>query len=217
VAFHWTQRHMLYAARMPGARGIGVHMIWGTCMCTLLLSPPAPASPPPLAPSTTLPHSLESQPCSQADAAKATFWETHCDPATANGRNGGAHLAYFEELLKAGSSGWMVGAALTAADLCVFDMVDLLLRIFPDQLPSAVSLQGPCCCPALWGLHAGRNMVREPTSAATPTQQYCMRTTTRALLVAIGRTCHVPNSPNQPLLWADGTMHCRPANVLHAS
>jgi glutathione S-transferase len=82
---------------------------------------------------------LNTHPGSQADPAKATFWETHCDPSTANGRNGGAHLAYFEELLKAGSSGWMVGAGLTAADLCVFDMVVLLLRIYPDQLPSAVS------------------------------------------------------------------------------
>jgi hypothetical protein len=76
-----------------------------------------------------------------------TFWDTHCDPSTANGRNGGAHLAYFEELLKAGSSGYMVGAGLTAADLCVFDMVDLLLLIYPDQLPSAVRPQPIFCLP----------------------------------------------------------------------
>jgi glutathione S-transferase len=77
--------------------------------------------------------------CAQAAPAKAAFWDTHCDPSTANGRNGGAHLAFLEELLKANSSGYMVGAGLTAADLCVFDIVDLLLRVYPDQLPSAVS------------------------------------------------------------------------------
>lgn len=53
----------------------------------------------------------------QADDKKAAYWETHCDPASAGGRNGGAHLAYLSGLLKrnAGGSGFVVGSALSIA------------------------------------------------------------------------------------------------------
>eukprot|EP00198_Chlamydomonas_reinhardtii_P011758 XP_001701095.1 glutathione S-transferase [Chlamydomonas reinhardtii] len=72
-----------------------------------------------------------------ADAAMDQHWSTHCDPNNSEQRNGGAHLVFFSRLLQrnaAGAGKVFVGAGLTMADLCVFDIVDLHNRIFPDKM-----------------------------------------------------------------------------------
>jgi len=81
-----------------------------------------------------------------ADAAKAAYYTAHIDPSSQEGRNGGAHFGYLDTLLKASGSGFMVGSGLSAADLCVFDIVDLHVRIFPEQMAKDY--------PELVGLHA---------------------------------------------------------------
>ena len=58
-----------------------------------------------------------------SDEAKAAFWSTHCDPATASARNGGAHWAFLEGLVQRNGSSWAVGSDLTVADIELFDMV----------------------------------------------------------------------------------------------
>ena len=85
----------------------------------------------------------------QADAAKAAYYTAHIDPSSQEGRNGGAHFGYLDILLKASGSGFMVGSGLTAADLCVFDIVDLHVRIFPEEMAKDVSGVGG-------GLEGGR-------------------------------------------------------------
>ncbi|KAI3428024.1 hypothetical protein D9Q98_006410 [Chlorella vulgaris] len=71
-----------------------------------------------------------------ADAAKQTFWDTHCEPASISGRNSGIHLAYISKLAAPGTS-WLVSDELSIADIAVWDMFDLLARIFPDTLAAA--------------------------------------------------------------------------------
>ena len=55
--------------------------------------------------------------CLQAPEAKRTYWDQHCDPASAGGRNGGGHLFYLAQLLKrnAGGEGYFVGTELSVA------------------------------------------------------------------------------------------------------
>ena len=69
-----------------------------------------------------------------ADEAKAAFVATHLDKASAQARNGGAHLAYMAHFLAKSGSGYLVGGGLTMADIVMFDIMDLLNRIFPDSL-----------------------------------------------------------------------------------
>ncbi|KAL4858591.1 Glutathione S-transferase P [Chlorella vulgaris] len=71
-----------------------------------------------------------------ADAAKQSFWDTHCDPASINKRNSGIHLAYISKLAAPGTT-WLVSDELSIADIVVWDMYDLLARIFPDTLAAA--------------------------------------------------------------------------------
>lgn len=75
-----------------------------------------------------------------SDAAKAKYWHAHCDPTTTCERNGGAHFVYIAGMMeKFGKSGFMVGTGLTVADIMVFDIVDMHVRIwgtqFTDQFP----------------------------------------------------------------------------------
>eukprot|EP00882_Tetradesmus_deserticola_P007431 GHRQ01007829.1.p1 GENE.GHRQ01007829.1~~GHRQ01007829.1.p1 ORF type:complete len:195 (+),score=76.13 GHRQ01007829.1:624-1208(+) len=75
------------------------------------------------------------------DEAKAAYTATHIAAEGSTGRNSGAHFAYLEGLLarNGGGSGYIVGSALTAADLCVFDIVDLHLRILKQEMEAGVS------------------------------------------------------------------------------
>ncbi|GLC39874.1 hypothetical protein PLESTB_001311600 [Pleodorina starrii] len=76
-------------------------------------------------------------------ATKDAYWTSHGDPASVDSRNGGAHLLYFSRLLarnkEAGGGGGkaFVGSGLTLADLAVYDIVDLHVRIFGDQMQAA--------------------------------------------------------------------------------
>ncbi|GAB4819891.1 hypothetical protein N2152v2_006937 [Parachlorella kessleri] len=71
-----------------------------------------------------------------APEAKKAYWEQHCDPASAGGRNGGAHWFYLAQLLRrnAGGEGYFVGTQLSVADVLVFDLVDLHLRVLEEQM-----------------------------------------------------------------------------------
>jgi len=76
-----------------------------------------------------------------SDAAKAAYWQTHGAPENANNRNGGAHFDYLEQYLgrnTGSTAGYVVGSTLTAADLCVWEIVDLHLRIFKEEMEAAV-------------------------------------------------------------------------------
>jgi glutathione S-transferase len=55
-------------------------------------------------------------------------------------RNGGAHFEYLETLLASngGGSGFFVRSGLTAADLCVWEIVDLHMRLFKEQMEATV-------------------------------------------------------------------------------
>lgn len=64
---------------------------------------------------------------------KDTYWAAHGDKASLQGRNYGAHLAYLAAFVAANPSGYAVGSSLTMADLCIWDIVDLHARIYPEQ------------------------------------------------------------------------------------
>lgn len=70
-----------------------------------------------------------------ADDAKAAYAKKHVDPATASERNGGAHFTYLNTIL--GTRSFMVGDALSIADIAVFDIVDLHLRILDADMRAA--------------------------------------------------------------------------------
>jgi glutathione S-transferase len=80
----------------------------------------------------------------QAAEAKAAYKATHIDAESSSARNNGAHFAYLEGLLarNGGGSGYIVGSGLTAADLCVWEIVDLHLRIFKEEMQAGVSTHG---------------------------------------------------------------------------
>eukprot|EP00878_Enallax_costatus_P036342 GHUV01040802.1.p1 GENE.GHUV01040802.1~~GHUV01040802.1.p1 ORF type:complete len:138 (+),score=47.84 GHUV01040802.1:177-590(+) len=73
-----------------------------------------------------------------SDEAKSAYWQQHGSKEGANARNKGAHLDYLEQLLarNGGGNGCAVGGGLTAADVCVWEIVDLHLRIFKEQMES---------------------------------------------------------------------------------
>ncbi|EFJ47313.1 hypothetical protein VOLCADRAFT_92063 [Volvox carteri f. nagariensis] len=88
-----------------------------------------------------------------ADAAKEAYWKTYFDKETTTGRNGecgesgggGAHIQYLTNFLVKNGGQYCVGDSLTIADLCLWEIVDLHMRIFGDQIqetyPELVSFQ----------------------------------------------------------------------------
>ncbi|MEW5298268.1 MAG: hypothetical protein WDW36_001412 [Sanguina aurantia] len=69
--------------------------------------------------------------------AKEAYFKTHIDKATVASPNGGVHFLYLSKLLaqnKTGS-GFAVGSAPTIADIAVFDITDLHVRITDDKFP----------------------------------------------------------------------------------
>lgn len=77
-----------------------------------------------------------------APEAKATYWATHGALDSTEARNKGSHLAYMEGLLarNGGGGAYVIGTALSAADLCLWDIIDLHLRIFGDELRASYPL-----------------------------------------------------------------------------
>jgi glutathione S-transferase P len=64
------------------------------------------------------------------DGPKEVFWSAHCDPLTTSARNAGAHFSYLANLIARTGDAFAVGSSLTVADIAIFDMVDMMLRIF---------------------------------------------------------------------------------------
>lgn len=77
----------------------------------------------------------------QSDDAKSAYWQMHGSQEGANGRNKGAHFEYLEQLLarNGGGNGFAVGSSLTAADICLWEIVDLHMRIFKEEMEGTVS------------------------------------------------------------------------------
>eukprot|EP01026_Neomeris_dumetosa_P014733 TRINITY_DN1542_c0_g1_i6.p1 TRINITY_DN1542_c0_g1~~TRINITY_DN1542_c0_g1_i6.p1 ORF type:complete len:252 (-),score=24.59 TRINITY_DN1542_c0_g1_i6:228-983(-) len=71
-----------------------------------------------------------------SDEAKSKFIETHVNPDTHQGRNGGAHFFYLKELLMKNQDGrgFVVGDSLSVGDIQLFEVVDILLRIFDKEI-----------------------------------------------------------------------------------
>eukprot|EP01023_Acetabularia_acetabulum_P037854 TRINITY_DN3613_c0_g2_i1.p1 TRINITY_DN3613_c0_g2~~TRINITY_DN3613_c0_g2_i1.p1 ORF type:complete len:295 (-),score=42.28 TRINITY_DN3613_c0_g2_i1:198-959(-) len=70
-----------------------------------------------------------------SDEGKTKYFETHINPDTQGGRNFGSHFFYLNRLLlqnNDGKGGFVVGDSLSIADLQLFDIVDLHVRIFGD-------------------------------------------------------------------------------------
>eukprot|EP00198_Chlamydomonas_reinhardtii_P011790 XP_001701127.1 flagellar associated protein [Chlamydomonas reinhardtii] len=68
------------------------------------------------------------------EAAKDLYWKTYFDKTTSEGRNGGAHMVYLANFLAKNGGKHTVGAGLTIADLCLWEILDLHLRIFEDAI-----------------------------------------------------------------------------------
>lgn len=82
----------------------------------------------------------------QKPEAKETYWKTHGNKESANGSTDGVHFDYLETLLagNGGGTGYIVGGGLTAADLCVWEIVDLHMRTFRDQMEATVRDKQKC-------------------------------------------------------------------------
>lgn len=63
---------------------------------------------------------------------KQEYWKLHGDKDNMGTRNGGAHLAYFLKFLS--PSGFVCPSGVSSADVCLFDIVDLHNRIFPEEM-----------------------------------------------------------------------------------
>jgi len=79
-----------------------------------------------------------------SDTAKEAFWKAHIDKASAQGRNGGTHLALLAGILERAGTGYVAGTSTpTMGDLCLWEMFDLLARVFPnikEEYPSLAEL-----------------------------------------------------------------------------
>lgn len=65
---------------------------------------------------------------------KAEYIKAHVAMESAAERNGGAHFVYLAGILAANSGQYVVGSDLTIADLALFDIVDLHLRIMEEEI-----------------------------------------------------------------------------------
>lgn len=81
-----------------------------------------------------------------SDEAKAKYWTAHCDASTVAARNGGAHFTFVSDFVARGPGVFAVGGTLTVADVMLFDIIDMHLRIFPEDFPAAF--------PTMAALHA---------------------------------------------------------------
>uniref|UniRef100_A0A7S0V6R1 glutathione transferase n=1 Tax=Polytomella parva TaxID=51329 RepID=A0A7S0V6R1_9CHLO len=68
------------------------------------------------------------------ESAMEKYWQDHFDASTTEGRNGGAHMLYLRSYIK--ESGFCLESGISMADFCLFDLVDLHIRIFEDKMNS---------------------------------------------------------------------------------
>lgn len=73
-----------------------------------------------------------------APAAKDAFYALHIAAEGLEKRNSGANLGYFNRALVKSGGKTFVGSSLTAADLAVYDIVDLCTRIWPSETIAAL-------------------------------------------------------------------------------
>jgi glutathione S-transferase len=74
-----------------------------------------------------------------SDEAKAAYFKLHIDASGAVERNGGAHFAYLDCMLKSHKDGgaFVLGSQLSVADITLFDIVDAHVRIYGDEFKTA--------------------------------------------------------------------------------
>lgn len=73
-----------------------------------------------------------------SDEAKAAYFKLRIDEAGAVEKNGGAHFAYLNCMLKKHQNGgaFVLGSKLSVADIMLFDIVDMHVRIYGDDFKS---------------------------------------------------------------------------------
>lgn len=69
-----------------------------------------------------------------AEDAKTEYWRAHFDPSTCKDQRGGAHMLYFSQLLKRYPGKYMVGDSISIADIVLFDLLELHIRIYKQHL-----------------------------------------------------------------------------------
>jgi hypothetical protein len=77
----------------------------------------------------------------QAEDKKLEHWAQHGDDSSVGQRNGGAHWKYLCNFLKKSApdgKGPIVGKQISIADVVLFDISDLYLRIFDAWMRSTV-------------------------------------------------------------------------------
>jgi glutathione S-transferase len=74
-----------------------------------------------------------------SNEAKDAYFKARIDVAGAEGRNGGAHFAYLDCMLKKMQNGgaFVLGSNSSVADIMLFDIVDMHLRIYGDEFKGA--------------------------------------------------------------------------------
>ncbi len=74
-----------------------------------------------------------------SDDAKSAYFKARIDVSGAEGRNSGAHFAYLDCMLKKCQNGgeFALGEKFSVADIMIFDIVDMHLRIYGDDFKSA--------------------------------------------------------------------------------
>jgi glutathione S-transferase P len=74
-----------------------------------------------------------------AEEAKTAFYKLRIDEAGTKERNGGAHFAYLDCMLKKYQNGgpFVLGSTLNVADIVLFDGIDVILLVFGDEFKAA--------------------------------------------------------------------------------
>jgi len=74
-----------------------------------------------------------------SDEANNAYFKLRIDELGAVERNGGAHFAYLDCMLKKQQNGgvFVLGSTLSVADILLFDIVDMHLRIYGDEFKNA--------------------------------------------------------------------------------
>ena len=88
----------------------------------------------------------------QAQDQKAEHWAKHGEPGSLNQRNGGAHWGYLHRLLKQSASdgrGFVAGQSISIADIVLFDITDLYLRVYENEMRSNVRILLDCSQPGV--------------------------------------------------------------------
>ena len=82
----------------------------------------------------------------QEEDKKLKHWAQHGDTSSVGQRNGGAHWAYLARLLKKNAPDGkspIVGDKISIADIVLFDIADLYLRVFETEMRNTVRMLVP--------------------------------------------------------------------------